>query len=301
MKRLFLLVRILFFIGVIFFFSSCGGGGGESVSPTKAEVTTFSYSKGDINDEDSIRYFNASFAETTASVVQAVLAVNSLYPADGTNLSLDDFKDKYNQAEEALSVLQESAELTDIFLDLVPTEAQAQAYISKNRAKIDPKEVEAILNSSKSRSVIKPLLAHYKVNAKKAFEILKNSQEGLYTEYMNEAKRNEKIVNVLKVVRDSSALTVTIGATIITAGGAAGAAAGLAEGLSSAAGLLIQGSDAAVKLAKSSVELIIGKDGLLVKAIKNPDFAEHSLLVVILYQWFGYPLFTSHGSGLSYV
>ncbi len=254
--------KLVFIFGVVVaFLFIIGCGGGESDLPTKLETSTISYTKGDIVDEDSLRYFNASFAETTAAIVQAVLSVNSLYPTDGTTVSLDTFKEKYKQAEDALTILEESAELTDLFLDMFPSQEVAELYLAKNRNKIDPKEVEAILNSSKSRSVIKPLMAHYKVNAKKAFEILRNSQEGLFTEYMSEAKRNETIVNVLKVVRDSSALTVTVGAVVISAGSLA-AGATVAQGV----GLLIQGSDATVKLVKSTAELIIGKDGALDKA-----------------------------------
>ncbi|MEA2028148.1 MAG: hypothetical protein U9N49_04165, partial [Campylobacterota bacterium] len=269
MKTIFSLVKIFLFIGILFFFSSCGGGGSTDSSVIKEEISTLSYSQGDIIDADSLRYFNASFAETTAAIVQAVLVVNSLQPTEGTTVSLDAFKDRYNQAKEALIILEESAELTDLILDMFPSEEAVQKYIYKNRSKIDPKEVEAILNSSKSRSVIKPLMTHYKVNAKKAFEILQNSQEGLFTEYMSEAQRNENIVNVLKVVRDSSALTVTVGASVITAGGLS---AGLSVG--NAAGLVIQGADAVVKLAKSSAELIIGQDGALDEAYDKSAFVK---------------------------
>lgn len=282
MKTLYFVLSFL----LLLMYGGCGGAGaGTDVSGNankSPESTTLRFTEGDMMNDTIVPIFEDSFAETSATLVQAILAVNSLYPVNGENVSLLEFKKRYAEAKEALSQLESSADMSDIYLDLLPDPKSVKTYIAKYRGKINPKEVEAILNSSQSKSVLKPLMAHYKVNARKALEILQNAEQGLYTQYTDEAARNEKIVNMLKVVRDTSALTVTIGAAVITAGGSAVASAGVAEGLSmglaegasatQAAGLLIQGTNAVVKLSKSSVELVLGKDGALDKTFQKSGY-----------------------------
>ncbi len=258
-----------FLVGIIVFFASCGGGGGSdggTPNASAANAATVVYKDGDmINDDLVLPMFETSVSEAAAAVVQAILAVNAVYPG-GEDLSLADFRKKYGEAKHALEILESSAETTDWYLDLFPDEKSAAEY----RTKIDPNEVEAILNSSKSKSVLKPLMAHYKVNARKALEILQNAEEGIYTDYTDRAKRADNIINVLKVVRDTSGLTVTIGAAVLTAGGSAAVMGGAAEmTLGESVGVIVQGSNAIVKLTKSSVELAIGKDGALDDDYRN--------------------------------
>ena len=257
---------------IVLSFSGCSGGespadSGSSNNALVEHKVTVPYKNGDMmNDDIVLPLFEESFSETAGAVVQAILAVNSIYPSDGEDIPLADFKNKYEEAKHALEILESSADTTDTYLDLFPDEPSAATY----RAEINPHEVEAILNSSKSRSVLKPLMTHYKVNARKALEILQNAEAGIYTHYMDRAQRAENIVNVLKVVRDTSALSVTVGAAVLTAGGSAAITGGTAElTLGQSVGAIIQGSNAIVKLTKSSVELALGKDGALDQSYNN--------------------------------
>jgi len=261
MKRLIMLITLV----VAFSFIGCGSDDDGSSSSAKSSQTgtetpktTIKYQQGNIDDEVYLELLRDSVAQTSGSLVQAILSINTLLFTDNTTTSLDTFIKRKQQVDQALSALESNADITDQYMDLLPTQKQAQAYIARNSATIKPEEVEAILNSSKMGSVLKPLMKHYKVNARKAKEILDNAMDGLYTKYSNEAQFNENMTNVLKVVRDGSALAVTIGSAVVTAG-ASTAGLGAAGTIST----VVQGADGFVKLTKSSAELILGRDGAL--------------------------------------
>jgi hypothetical protein len=227
----------------------------------------YAYQTGDIADETYLDDIRQSLAVTSGAVVQAILSINTFIFTNNATTSLDTFKERKAQVDQALDILEAKAGIVDSYLDMLSSPEQAQAYTAVNYKTIEPAEVEAILNSSKMKGVLKPLMAHYHVSARKAKEILDNAMDHLFTQYTAEADNYETATNVAKVVRDGAGLAITIGATVATAGTAGGL--GVVGGISS----LVQGADGIVKLSKSSAELIIGEDGAL------DDTYKHSALV----------------------
>ena len=226
----------------------------------------YAYQTGDIADDTYLSDIRQSLAVTSGALVQAMLSINTFIFTNNATTSLDTFKERKTQVDQALNILETKAAITDGYLDMLSSPEEAQSYITANYKTIEPAEVEAILNSSKMKGVLRPLMAHYHVSARKAKEILDNAMDHLYTQYTEEADNYETATNVAKVVRDGAALAITIGATVATAGTVGGL--GVVGGISS----LVQGADGIVKLSKSSAELIIGKDGALDDTYKHSGF-----------------------------
>lgn len=245
---------------------SCSGGGDSSLPlPTEPETTTIiAYQNGDlIDDTVYLPPVYDSFRQTIGAMVQAVLAVNTFIFTDPAVTDLTTFEARKAQADQALNSLIVLAEKTEMYADLIPA-AEATFLSAERLAAIAPSEIEAILASSQSKWPIKTLMQHYKVNAQQAKVILDDAMAGLVSTYTQRADFLTKAILVAQVVKDTSALTVTIGSAVATAGGVTGAL-----GLIDATMTIISGADAAIKLGKAGAELYIGEDGKLDDTFKN--------------------------------
>ncbi len=245
---------------VIVILTACGGGSGSSGSSED------SGDSGDITVEVEYRneyfnndgYFNAvthSVSQTTASLVQAIYAINTFLYTDPKITPYETFYQRKVAVDKALDVLMTSAEATLLYAE------NADYYHNKYiREKIlTPEEVYAITNSGHPMRQIATLMNELNVNAKTAKKILDDAMTELSTNYQNEAAWYDTAARTSEVIKNTAGLALVVGGTLIS-GGATVIGESVVLGAADMGILLITGLDASIKVSKSVVELGVSQD-----------------------------------------
>lgn len=247
--------------------ASCGG----SDSPTSITAPTavaIGYAKGDLSLTDpGLQKMTASLATTSGALLQAIYAVNSFVFTDTKVTDYATYVQRQADANQALGILILYAGQTEQNADALPTSAPSMLTLMSPHsvptpfiaAAASPEEVLAVLNSSKSKWPIKTLMQQYQVSAKKAQLILNNAMNGLTSQaYLDQATVETQAVTRLTLVKEASGLAVTVGSTVITAGGVGGVMTVFEAGTA-----ILSSTDAVIKVTKAGAELAIGQDGAL--------------------------------------
>lgn len=247
--------------------ASCGGGSDSPTSITAPTAVTIGYAKGDLSLTDpGLQKMTASLATTSGALLQAIYAVNSFVFTDPKVTDYATYVQRQADANQALGILILYAGQTEQKADALPTSAPStlallspQGAPTSFKAAASPEEVLAVLNSSKSKWPIKTLMQQYQVSAKKAQLILNNAMNGLTSQaYLDQATVETQVITRLTLVKEAAGLAVTVGSTVITAGGVGGVLTVFEAGTA-----IIGAADAVIKVTKAGAELAIGQDGAL--------------------------------------
>lgn len=276
-KLLFIMLLPIF----LSMFACGGGGGGESTSgtatPSGSTTISKTYIQGDMAGNPVFYVkMSESVAKTSGALLQSILTVNSFLFTDCTATDIETFKARKIEADKALDTLVKYAEEAEIIITASEPKriAKAQPLTAASEPKmakaeqLKPEDVLATVASGPSNAQIKTLMTSYKVNAKAAKEILDSAMTGLISSYDKEAEFYNKAALTASMVKESAALGFTVASTIVTAGGVSGALT-----VGQAACAIISGADGAIKVAKSGLELAVGKE------ITLPDGTKASMLI----------------------
>jgi hypothetical protein len=211
---------------------------------------------------DFYAQMSESVAKTSGALLQAILTVNSFLYTDFSSTTIETVRSRKLEADNALNSLIKYAAASEAIIAAgSPKQAAATA--------LSPEDVLATVASGPSNKQIKTLMNTYGVNAKKAQLILNTAMAGLESAaWNNEADLNNKAANAATLVKETASLTLTVAGTVVTAGGVTGV---LTAG--QAATAIISGADGVIKVTKSGLELVTGKEVLL------PDGSKASMII----------------------
>lgn len=241
--------------------AACGGGSGEvSETPEDSvdQTVEVEYRSEYFNNDG---YFNAvthSVDQTTASLVQAIYAINTFLYTDPKVTPYETFIQRKVDVDKALDVLVTSSEATLLYAE--SADYYQNKYIEQVTLKtLTPEDVDAITNSGNPMRPIATLMNALNVNAKTAKKILDDAMSELSTNYQNEAAWNDTAARTAELVKNTAGLALVVGGTLLSGGaGVIGESVVLTGTELTVA--LITGLDASIKVAQSGVELAVSQD-----------------------------------------
>ena len=214
----------------------------------------------ELTDEDW-QTLTGSVSETSAALMQAIIAVNSFVFVDPAETSYQEFQRRAAEAGLALEVLSIAAESGESLYGQLEALAMQRLPLGTLVANPPPRalssgEVLAIVKTASTGRQLRTLMSTLNVNAKRAKLILDNAMAGIQSDvWSNEAEVNDKCLRAAVAIKETSALTLTVAGTVMTAGTAT---APLAFGEQFV--MAVSNADAIIKTAKAGYELVVGKD-----------------------------------------
>ncbi|MEA3404629.1 MAG: hypothetical protein U9R28_02695 [Pseudomonadota bacterium] len=249
-------------VGLVFgILSGCGGGGGSSSSSSSDPVTQVEVEyKSEYFNNDG--YFNAvthSVDQTTASLVQAIYAINTFLYTDPEVTPYETFIQRKVDVDKALDVLITFSEETLLIAESV--DDNYNDYIEQKALLrvLTPEDVDAITNSGNPMKPIATLMEALNVNAKTAKKILDDAMNDLSSNYQADAAWYDTAARTAELVKNTADLALVVGGTLMSGGAAVIGETALISS-TTAAVAVITGLDASIKVAQSGVELAVSQD-----------------------------------------
>ena len=241
---------------------ACGGGSGEVAEipeDSVAQTVEVEYRSEYFNNDG---YFNAVthyVDQTTASLVQAIYAINTFLYTDPKVTPYETFIQRKVDVDKALDVLVTSSETALLYAENV--DDNYKDYIEQKALlrELTPEDVDAITNSGNPMRPIATLMEALNVNAKTAKKILDDAMNDLSTNYQADAAWYDTAARTAELVKNSADLALVVGGTLISGGAAVIGETALITG-TGAAVAVITGLDASIKVAQSGVELAVSQD-----------------------------------------
>ncbi|MEA2027627.1 MAG: hypothetical protein U9N49_01440, partial [Campylobacterota bacterium] len=167
--------------------------------------------------------------------------------------------ERKKDVDKALDVLITFSERTSFYAENVPFYRSVLSRMATYSRDLTPEEVDVITNSGNPMKPVSTLMAALHVDARTAKNILDNAMNNLSSKYQDEAAFYDTASRTADLIKNSSALALTVGATLITGGATLVGETALLTG-TQATIALVTTADALIKTSKSAVELAVSQD-----------------------------------------